>query len=213
MAKTTAALLSFAGSGQIAKTQVYSSWRGIPYARRYTVPANPNTTGQQSTRSAFSDFSNIWKNASSLLQAPWTLFATGQPFYNRNAFIGQNVKAVRAALNLNAIVWSPGAKGGVAPSAIVPAGAHAAVTVTFTNPTPPTGWVIAAAIAYAIKDGAPGSLADFLTYSAEDTVTFNAPVLALPAAGDYQIGGVLKWTKPDTTTAYSPSLNVQFTAT
>lgn len=212
MAKTTAALLSFAGSGQIAKTQVYASWRGIPYVRKYTVPANPNSTEQQKTRSAFADFSNIWKNAASLLQAPWTLFAQGQQFYNRNAYIGQNVKAVRGAANLNDWIASPGAKGGVAPTSVTPAGAHGAVTCTFVVPSPPTGWSITQAVVAAILDGNPGSLTDFITFTAFDASSPYAPVLALPAAGTYQIAGWLQWMKPDGSTAYSPSLSAPFVA-
>jgi len=53
MPKTTAPLLSFDARGQIAHTQVYSSWRGRPYVRRYSVGTNPNTSDQQLTRNAF----------------------------------------------------------------------------------------------------------------------------------------------------------------
>src|SRR6185295_19057169 len=63
MAKLTAPLLSFEGSGQIARTQVYSTWKGIPYARRYTIPANPRSTSQVQTRSVFSWLNFIWRTA------------------------------------------------------------------------------------------------------------------------------------------------------
>lgn len=213
MATNTAPLLSFGASGQIAKTQVYAKWRGIPYTRRYVVPANPNTSAQQSTRSIFTFMSNVWKNASSLYQAPWTAYSTGQPFYNRNAFIGQNVKALRAGTTLANMIFSPGAKGGVAPLSISVTGAAGALTVAFTNPTPPTGWTIAAAVAVAIKAGDPHTATTFASFAAEDDTTFDSVHITGLSAGAYEVGAWLVWTKPDGTAAYSVSINGTGTAT
>ena len=53
MAKLTGPLLSFGATGQIAKTMVVGTWRGIDYARQYVVPANPRTTAQQANRTRF----------------------------------------------------------------------------------------------------------------------------------------------------------------
>lgn len=50
MAKLTGPLLSIAAQGQVAKTLVFADWKGVKYARQYTVPANPNTSGQQTQR-------------------------------------------------------------------------------------------------------------------------------------------------------------------
>lgn len=50
MAKLKAPLLSFGASGQIAKTIVYFPWKGLNVARKHVVPANPNTTDQQTQR-------------------------------------------------------------------------------------------------------------------------------------------------------------------
>jgi len=77
MAKTTAPLLSFGASGQIAQTQVYSKWKGRAYVRRYTVPANPNTTEQQLTRSVFSFLQSVYKFATPDFTAAWEAYANG----------------------------------------------------------------------------------------------------------------------------------------
>jgi len=53
MATVKGPLLSMDASGQIAKTQVYGSWKGIAYSRRYVVPSNPKSTEQTLTRNTF----------------------------------------------------------------------------------------------------------------------------------------------------------------
>lgn len=213
MAKTVAPLLSFAGSGQVAKTQVYATWRGVPYVRRYVVPGNPNTTGQQSTRGTFAFFSNVWKNAPALLQDPWTLFATGQPFYNRNAFIGQNTKAVRGETDLTAMIGSPGAKGGLAPLSIAATAASGELTIEFTNPTPPTGWTITAAVAAVILNEDPLTPTSFLSKAGSDSETFDSVAITGLSTAEYQVMGWLKWMKPDGSTAYGPSISTTGTPT
>ena len=55
MAKVTAPLFSFEAHGQLAKTLVFMDWKGINDVRKYTVPANPNSAGQQSQRGFFKD--------------------------------------------------------------------------------------------------------------------------------------------------------------
>jgi hypothetical protein len=54
MAKSTAPFLSLSASGQFAKTLVAATWKGIPYMRKYVVPANPNTDAQAAHRAVWS---------------------------------------------------------------------------------------------------------------------------------------------------------------
>jgi hypothetical protein len=61
MARTTAPLLGFNATGQIAKTMVYGTWRGVKYARRYVIPGNPQTAAQQTTRTTFATLREMWK--------------------------------------------------------------------------------------------------------------------------------------------------------
>jgi len=55
MAKVILPLGSFSASGQIGRAFVYFPWKGIKCVREYIVPANPNTSGQQTQRGFFRD--------------------------------------------------------------------------------------------------------------------------------------------------------------
>lgn len=212
MAKTTAPLLSFGASGSLAKTMVASKWKGRPYMRQHVVPANPNSTAQQSTRLAFSFASNVWKSMGSIGVAPWDRFATGQVLTGRNAMTGKFVSFVRGEADLALMQFSPGAKGGIAPSDITLTPAAGQITVDFTNPAPPTGWTLTAAQAVIIIDQDYLTPVTYLTAEDEDTVTKNQIVFAgLDAATDYVVGGWLKWAKPDGSVAYGASITKQAT--
>lgn len=210
MGKTTAPLLSFGASGTLAKTVVYANWKGRPYARRHVVPANPQSSGQTSTREAFSFASNVWKNLGSIGIAPWDRFAVGQVLTGRNAFCGNFVKNVRGENDLLLMNGSPGAKGGIAATSIALTPAAGEITVDFTNPAPPTGWTLTAAQAIIIADQDYAAASTYLTQEDEDTVTKNQIIFnGLDAATAYDVMGWLKWEKPDGSVAYGPSITEQ----
>lgn len=60
MAKLVAPLFSFSARGQLAKTLVYSGWKGIDDVRSYAVPANPRSSGQQTQRAYFTSGVTLW---------------------------------------------------------------------------------------------------------------------------------------------------------
>ena len=207
MAKVNAPLLSFSASGTIAGTQTYSRWKGRPYVRQRVTPANPNTAGQQLTRNTFTWINNVWKNASALLTAPWDLYATGQVLTGRNAFVGQNTRALRSQTDLIDMIASPGAKGGIIPSAMVATGGALQISVALTAPSLPAGWSIVQAVAIAIKDQDPQTETFYTMASGFDATDPYAVVLTgLEAATDYFVGGWFEYLKPDGSTAYSASL-------
>lgn len=90
MAKTQAPLLSLGARGQIAKTIVASTWKGIKTMRQYVVPANPRTTAQVAHRTLFGNVVALWK--SFITQAAdisaWNRLAlqSGKPQSGFNAF-------------------------------------------------------------------------------------------------------------------------------
>lgn len=207
MAKTTAPILSFGATGTVAKTVVFSRWRGIPYARRHVIPANPNTVDQQATRNVFKTMVEMWKVAGTLAVAPWDAFATGRPFVGRNAFIGQNIEVMRGETDMDLFIGSPGARGGLPPTSIALTAGTGDITVDFTNPTPPTGWAITGAVAVAFPDQDPTSPFAGPIVEAEDASTpFDQVVLSGLATSLHQVRAWLVWSKPDGTTAYSASL-------
>ena len=207
MARITGPLLSLSARGTIAKTITYSSWRGLPYVRQRVTPENPNTTEQAKTRNVFSWLVEAWKLAPTLAVTPWDTHALGRPYTGRNKFIGNNVAVMRGDVNLNDIIGSPGARGGLPPDTMVAATGVGLITVTFGLPAVPTGWTLDAAQAACLKDQDPAGAFTGVWVAAEDVA---APVDTVILNGLdtvlYAVVGWLKWTKPDGRTAYSVSL-------
>lgn len=211
MAKTTAPLLSFGAAGQIAHAQVYAKWRGIPYARRYTVPANPRTANQTQTRGTFNFLVQVWKLMNGASQAPWIAFAKGKPLTGVNALVKSNLRTLRGTSgsppsNLDGFIGSPGAGGGAAPAsfALSDGGTHHAVA-TMGAPSLPTGWTITAAHAIAIKQQGAETGTFYQSFYATDVSSPYAPSISVGAAGTFEVTGWFEYLKPDGTTAYGPS--------
>lgn len=216
MSKTTAPLLSFDARGQVAKTVVYSSWRGVKYARRHVVPANPQTTAQQNNRLAFATMREMWKLAPAGLQAPWTAFATGRAFTNMNAFVGENRLAIKTDVDMQEFIGSPGARGGLPPAGIsAAAGAGSGdIDVTFVAPDVPPDWTLTKYAAVAFPDQDPTARFEGpLIYGEVDSPTLVVPLAGLPAATLCVVAGWTIWTKPDGKTAYGVSLATTATTT
>lgn len=212
MAKVTAPLLSFGAGGTVAKTMVYSKWRGRPYVRRHVIPSNPNTTAQALTRNVFAVGNSFWKLMGSIAISPWDLFATGQVLTGRNAFIGRYVSNVRGQTDQVLMELSPGAKGGLIANSSVSVGISQGIDVTVVGPTPPSGWSIVAAQAAAVLNGDPASQTDFRVFEAEDlTDPYVVQLTGLEPTAEYHVGSWLKWLKPDGSTAYGPSILAQET--
>jgi len=189
VAGVTGPLLSFGASGQIAKTQVYSRWKGRAYARRYVVPANPRSTDQTLTRDTFTFLNDVWKVAPADFIAPWTAAAKGQVLTNRNLWIKRNLPILRTLDSLDGLVLSPGAKGGLTVTpALTPAAGQ--ITIDLTAPSPlPAGWTIIQAVGAAILDQDPQSGTDFNIKVGTDLTSPYSVVLTGLAAGDWQAGG------------------------
>lgn len=208
MSKVTAPLLSFGASGTIAKTQVYASWKGRPYARRYSVPSNPNTAEQQETRGVFRFLNNVWKYMPTAAVAAWVLYGANNRFTDRNGFIKINLGDLRSETDLANFIFSPSANGGIAASAISVAPGSGSLTVTLTAPALPAGWTIVQAIAAAIRDQDPQTGTLYVVSSATDS---SAPysgltMTGLTASQDYIVGGWFEFMKPDGSSAYGQAL-------
>lgn len=208
MAKTTGPLLSFGASGSIAKTAVFSKWKGIPYVRQHVIPSNPNTAPQQLTRNVFAFMSNMWKGAPTLLRTPWDRFAQGQPLTGRNAWIGKNTAALRAEILMTNMIGSPGAKGGLAASSIVASDATAQViSLAYVMPAIPTGWTLTAGVGIAVINDDPQSNTDVTVVAATDDGISSPLSLSVGNADDYTVSFWPVWTKPDGSLAYGPGVN------
>lgn len=214
MAKVTAPALSFGASGSIAKTAVYSKWKGVPYVRQHVVPSNPQTEAQQLTRTTFAQLREMWKLAPQILQGPWNAFAKGRPFTGMNKFVGENIRVIKGDANFNDFIASPGAAGGIAPEAfsVAPTANAGELELTFTTPALPDGWTLVAAQYALFQDQVPGGIftGDLLAGEITDA-PYTATVDDLTSDVEYQVGGWLQFTKPNGQIAYSVGLTRQGT--
>lgn len=206
MSRITAPLLSFGASGAIAKTQVYSRWKGIPYVRQYVIPANPNSDKQKLTRSVFSWLQLVWKFAPSHVTAAFAAYAMGQPMTDRNAWVKNNLKTLRDGTDLTGIILSPGAKSGLAAVAVAAANGVGSSVVTITAPALPSGWTITKAVAAGILQQDPHTDLDYTIVSGEDLTSTYEITLSALAAGTWVVGGWFVFEKPDGSVAYGPSI-------
>lgn len=211
MPKTTAPLLSFGAAGQIGQSMVFSKWKGIPYVRRYVVPANPKTAKQMSNRGVFSMLNGAYLYAPAAIKQAFNAYAVGKALTGRNKFFQDNQKLLGVdpkPAGLDGLVMSPGNGGGLPPTNVVAVGGALSITVTADLPAVPDGWVLSEAVAAAVKQQAPADEFTGKWFVATGTVGMDEVTIpGLDAATEYVVGFFLKWTKPDGSVAYSVSLS------
>lgn len=216
MSRVTAPLLSFSGSGQIAKTQVYAEWKGLPYVRRYVIPANPRSSGQTLTRNTFRWLNNLWRIAPADFVAPWTAAASGRPLTNRNLFIKQNNGLLREETDITGMVLSPGAKGGIAVDVTITAGDDQ-LTFAATAPDPlPAGWTIVKLVGVAVPQQDPQTQEMFVVETVSDASDpYSVVMSGLTTATPYVAGGWFVYQRSASASdlAYGPSFGVLRTTT
>jgi len=215
MAKTTAPLLSFGASGQVAKTQVYAKWRGRPYVRRHVVPSNPQTAEQSLTRNTFSWLQQVYKFAPAIFTAPWEAYIQGKVMTSRNAFTKFNLGPLRPETDLAEFIASPGVLGGIPGATLTLTPGDDLVTIAGTAPAViPDGWTLVGLQGIAIRDQDPATGTFYTMASGEDlTSAYSFQLTGLTSAVDYLAAGWWKWTRPDGRTAYSPSVQEIVTTT
>lgn len=213
MAKVKGPLLSLSATGQIGQSQVYASWRGVPYARRYVVPSNPRTTAQTLTRNTFQFADDQFKRMLTLAQSPWKQAEKGRPATARNFFISSFVRNLRGQASLTGYEASPGVNGGLPLKAFAPTtgAAPGEIDISADVPPLPVDWTHDSVIWTAFKDrAADEQMTDFAEEGeileaawsvgpppqATDTIT------GLDTGVDYVVSAFLKSTRADGTVAY-----------
>jgi len=190
MARLTAPLLSLGASGSIAKSLVYSTWKGIPYARVHVIPANPKSTAQQEVRGVFATLTEMWKRMPSGARTPFIYAVRGLPLTARNKHIQVNVKALIDQVTLDELVMSISTGSAIPPAAVASAEAPAgSVELTITAPTPPSGYTIHSYRAACVQDGDPSPVLIRTTFY--NTVVAPGLVVSVavsPASVTYQWG-------------------------
>lgn len=69
MAKTQAPLFGFGASGKLGDAIVFGRWKGIDVARKYVVPANPDTAAQNTQRGYMTTAVAAWHDLTNTLNA------------------------------------------------------------------------------------------------------------------------------------------------
>jgi len=89
MAKLTAPLFSLGARGSLAKTLVYSVWKGVAYARAHVTPANPDTDDQKEVRGIMRDCVDCFHVLGSVAKAAWVVTAglDSRPLSGFNAMV------------------------------------------------------------------------------------------------------------------------------
>jgi hypothetical protein len=98
MAKVVSPLMGMKASGQLGKTLVYFSWKGINCVRTHVTPANPNTAGQQGARTKMANANDAY-HAAGLTATDidgWRRFAgiAASPMTYFNRYIKSHIDAV-----------------------------------------------------------------------------------------------------------------------
>jgi hypothetical protein len=206
MSRTTAPLLSFGASGAIAKTQVYAEWKGRPYARRYVIPANPRTTEQQSTRNVFGWLQKALAYYPAAALAAWEMKAANNRITANNQWIKDNLAALRDETDLDNLVMSPAAGGGVSAAGFTITPGNDQVELTLAAPPLPTGWTIVQAHFAAVRDQDPHSGALFaVSYAFDASAPYTQTIGSLASAADYQVAGWFEYLTDAGKTVYGPN--------
>jgi len=211
MAKVKMPLLGVKASGQLGKSAVFGSWKGVQYARTLVIPKNPRTEEQMLTRNTFSFLNELWKLLPAEAIRVWELFSSGKPLTSRNAFLQRNILTLREASSLLDFVASPGVGGGYAPEdamATVDA-ANNRITVTIVPPSLPAGWSVVAAYAMALRDQDPHEKPmEAPKLGTATTSPYSVTLDNLTDGASYVIAIWIEYEKPDGSTVFGPSVNV-----
>lgn len=220
MAKVTSPLLSIGARGQIGRSQVYASWRGVPYARQRVIPANPNTSQQQLTRNTLDSLMEQYKRTGPLGRAPWISATTGRPLTDRNQVIKTNLGPLRQEADMALYQGSPGSLSGLPPTSVSADGGTGSgeIDVTVDSPQEPAGWTLDSVVAIAFPDRAPNVLPTAFVAEAEnDSPTAGSSTVVtltgLQADVLHVVSAWPVWSRPDGRTAYGPSLTDTATST
>lgn len=71
MPKVTGPLFSLSAAGTLGKTLIYQNSPRGPIVKNYAAPTNPNSTAQQTQRTAFADASRLFEELTTYERASW----------------------------------------------------------------------------------------------------------------------------------------------
>lgn len=115
MATTKAPLFGLDASGSLAKSIVFSKWKGRTYVRRHSVPSNPQSPLQVSMRAAFKFLTQSYAGLTAGEKAAWEAIAAEKQTTGLNEYVSFNQQ--RHRFNIALSTADPATGAGAAPSA------------------------------------------------------------------------------------------------
>lgn len=108
MAKLTAPLMSFGASGKLGNSIVFAVWKGVPTARQYIVPSNPQTADQVAQRDTMTSVVSAWRRPAlaAAIKSAWNKLAAVKTvaMSGFNAFTSNLVKALNGLPGVGYVV-------------------------------------------------------------------------------------------------------------
>lgn len=131
--------MSLEASGTLAKTLVYSRWKGRPYTREHVIPHNPKTATQVSVRAMLKFISQIYSTLSATIQSHWTDQGKKDEITGMN-FMVQRAQFQRAQGNGPYQDFPATAGGTPAAPTLTPTNGRKLVTIAINQPPPANTW-------------------------------------------------------------------------
>lgn len=93
MARVKGPLFSIEASGSVAKTIVYSQWKGRNYVRQHTIPLNPQSATQMNVRYALTLLVAAWQGEIQAYWDTWNEFGKQFNLSGFNAYVKRGMDA------------------------------------------------------------------------------------------------------------------------
>lgn len=206
MAKVKNPLMGMEAAGAIGDSLVMAKWKGVQYARKYVIPANPRTTEQTKTRDVFTFLNQVFMGAPPVFREPWQAYVKGQALTDRNAFIKFNIPLLREEVDISTLLVSPGVLGGYAIASFAAEGGTGQVTSSVEVPALPGGWSVSRVVFFLFKDQDPHEdFSGFWAYATKESPPYTYTFTGLES-GDYVAAAYVRYMRPDGKYAYSPGV-------
>lgn len=177
MVKLTGPMMSIDASGTFAKSIVFSKWKGINYARRHAVPANPNSPAQRGVRALFKFISQDFAGLSAPIKAEWLALAANGNITALNAQIrdAQNRAKIGDGWRESPTGTNPG--GIDAPTSLTLVALKGGLRCSWTRPVGNKG-DYAAALYFGLVTGFAASIGTLVVTQRVETITVDVLNLA-----------------------------------
>lgn len=119
MATTKAPLFVLDASGSLAKSIVFSKWKGRTYVRRHSIPSNPKTGLQTGVRAVMKFVTQNYKVLSAANKAEWLAQAAADNITALNAHVRDSIQRVRIGSGIRINLTSAATAPIDAPTALV----------------------------------------------------------------------------------------------